>query len=201
MNGQIPSITGVILVGGKSRSMGTDKAFLEIEGEPIFERVLRAMSANFASVLLIGDKQERFSGYGLPVIADRYPGSALGGLYTGLLSADTDLIYVSPCDLPFPSASLIRHLCSLANGFDTVVPKTEKGFEPLFALYRKSCLEPMRHLLEQGNYRVYDIYPEVTVRFVSAEELNLVTDLEHSLLNINTPAEYAKMKRELTFPG
>jgi molybdopterin-guanine dinucleotide biosynthesis protein A len=146
--------------------------------------------------VLIGDKQERFSNYGLPIIADRYPGSALGGLYTGLLSADTDLIFVSPCDLPFPSAALIRHLCSLANGFDAVVPKTENGFEPLFALYRKSCLEPMRRLLEQGNYRVYDFYPEIDVRIVGALELNLVTDIEYSLLNINTPDEYAKVKKE-----
>jgi len=176
MTGLIPTITGIILVGGKSRRMGTDKAFLEIAGVPLFERVLRAMSVNFASIMLIGDRQERFSGYGLPVIPDRYPGSALGGLYTGLLSADTNLIFVSSCDMPFPSVPLIRHICSLADGFDAVVPRTENGFEPLFALYRKSCLEPMRRLLEQGNYRVYDFYPEVNVRLVGAEELSLVME-------------------------
>ncbi len=196
MTGQIPSITGVILVGGKSRRMGTDKAFLEIAGVPLFERVLRAMSVNFASIMLIGDRHERFSGYGLPVIPDRYPGSALGGLYTGLLSADTDLIFVSSCDMPFPSAPLIRHICLLADGFDAVVPRTGNGFEPLFALYRKSCLEPMRRLLEQGNYRVYDFYPEVNVRLVDTEELSMVADCERSLRNINTPDEYAMVKEE-----
>lgn len=139
MSGQTSSITGIILVGGKSRRMGTDKAFLDIGGIPMFERVLGAMKESFASLLLI---------------------------------------------------------CSLANGFDAVVPRTSEGFEPLFALYRKSCLEPMLRLLEQGNFRVYDFYPEVAVRYVDAVELGRVASASSALLNINTPQEYAMLKEK-----
>ena len=42
-------ITGVILVGGKSRRMGRDKAFLEVSGEPLFERVLEIYPGKFSS--------------------------------------------------------------------------------------------------------------------------------------------------------
>ena len=75
---------------------------------------------------------------------------------------------------------------------------TDKAFveRPLFALYRKSCLESMRRLLEQGNYRVYDFYPEVNFRLVDTEELSMVGDCERSLRNINTPDEYAMLKEE-----
>ncbi len=194
MNSQISSITGIILVGGKSRRMGTDKAFLEIDGVPIFERVLRVMTDCFTSVHLIGDQKERYAGYGLPVIADLYPGSALGGLYTGLLSAPTDLIFVAPCDMPFPSPSLIAYLCSLADNFDAVVPRTADGFEPLFALYRKSCLEAMRRLLEAGNFCVYDFYPDIMARYVDEEEVARATDDGRSLINVNTPEEFASVK-------
>lgn len=179
--------------------MGTDKALLQVDGIPMLERVLRVMAENFASLLLIGDRKDLFSRYALPVIADLYPGSALGGLYTGLLSADTDMVFVSPCDIPFPSSTLIRHLCSFARGFDAVVPLTENGFEPLFALYRKSCLEPMKRLLEQGNYRVYDFYPEVNVRLVNVGELSGAVDGKRSLLNVNTPDEYAAVKNDSEF--
>ncbi len=196
MNRQTSTITGIILVGGKSRRMGTDKAFLRIGGVPLFERVLAAMAENFSSILLIGDCKERYQGYGLPVVADRYQGSALGGLYSGLLAAATDLVFVAPCDMPFPSASLIRHICAMAGDFDVVVPRTAYGFEPLFALYRKSCLEAMQRLLEAGNYRVYDFYPEVAVRYVEAEELWRVADEERALLNLNTPEEFAMIKEE-----
>src|SRR5512137_2698088 len=121
---KLSSITGVILVGGKSRRMGKDKAFLEIDGVPMFERVLSATGENFASILLIGSGPERFAGYALAPHPDIYPGSALGGLYTGLFLAETDLIFVTSCDIPFPSSALIRHLSSLADGFDAVVPRT-----------------------------------------------------------------------------
>jgi len=200
MNVQKSSITGIILVGGKSRRMGNDKAFLEIEGIPLFERVLQAMMENFTSILLIGDCRERYAHYDLPVVADLYPGSALGGLYSGLVSASTEFVFVAPCDMPFPSAALIRLIYSKADHFDAVVPRTSAGLEPLFALYRKSCLEPIRRLLETGNYRVFDFFPEVKVRYLDAEEMNRVADGERTLLNINTPQEFAMLKEKLKCP-
>jgi molybdopterin-guanine dinucleotide biosynthesis protein A len=53
-------ITGVILVGGKSRRMGMDKAFLEFSGKPLFERVLEIFRECFHRILLVGDRRERF---------------------------------------------------------------------------------------------------------------------------------------------
>jgi molybdopterin-guanine dinucleotide biosynthesis protein A len=159
-------ITGVILVGGKSRRMGRDKAFLQIAGKPLFERVLETFRESFDRLLLVGDRAERFSGCGLPVLPDIYPGSALGGLYTALSHAETEYIFVSSCDLPFPNREILLFLCSLREGFDAVVPNPAHGFEPLFALYAKSCLEPIRGLLESGNRCVYDFYPQVRVRYV-----------------------------------
>jgi len=197
---KLSSITGVILVGGKSRRMGRDKAFLEIQGVPMFERLLSAMEENFASILLIGSGPERFSGYALAPHPDIYPGSALGGLYTGLFLAETDLIFVASCDIPFPSASLIHHLSSLADGFDAVVPRNGDLYEPLFAIYRKSCLEPMKRLLELGNFRIYDFYPELKVRYVYEEEIALIPGAARSLVNINTPEEFASCIKQSEIP-
>jgi molybdenum cofactor guanylyltransferase len=197
---KLSSITGVILVGGKSRRMGRDKAFLEIEGVPMFERVLSAMGEIFASILLIGSGPERFAGYPLTPHPDIYPGSALGGLYTGLFLAETDLIFVASCDIPFPSAPLIRHLSSLADGFDAVVPRTDDFYEPLFAIYRKSCLEPMKLLLEQGNFRIYDFYTELKVRYVNEEEIARIPGAARSLININTPEEFASCMEKPEIP-
>jgi molybdenum cofactor guanylyltransferase len=191
-------ITGVILVGGKSRRMGKDKAFLEFSGKPLFEKVLEIYRESFHRILLVGDRRERFAEYGLPVLEDIFPGSALGGLYTGLYHAQTEYVFVSPCDLPFPNKGVLDHICSLRKGFDSVVPTTHRGLEPLFALYATKCLEPMRRLLESGNCRVYDFYPQIRIRYVPGEELARLDKEGTSFLNINTPEEFARLGKRLS---
>ncbi len=176
--------------------MRTDKVFLRFSGESLFERVLEVFTDSFENILLVGDREERFSGYSLPMVQDIYPGSALGGLYTGLHYAATRKVFVSPCDLPFPNKDLLRFLCSLGSGFDAVVPRTEHGFEPLFALYAKTCLVPMKNLLENSNLRIYDFYPLVRVRYVSSKEMAHLDADGRSFININTPEDFARLEKE-----
>ena len=191
-------VTGIILVGGKSRRMGRDKAFLEIGGKTMFEKVFEAFSENFSRIVLIGDRAERFAGYHVPIYADLFPGSALGGLYTGLYYSKTDYIFVSSCDLPYPSGRVISHICRFVGDCDAVVPKLEHGYEPLFAAYAKGGLVPIKGMLEAGNYCVYDLYPLITVKDVSKEELETVVESPYAFINLNTPAEYEALKaREL----
>ncbi|HEX8960881.1 MAG TPA: molybdenum cofactor guanylyltransferase [Geobacteraceae bacterium] len=189
----LDDMTAVILVGGKSRRMGVDKAFLEIDGVPLFERVLEVCREVFNRTILIGDRSTRFARYGLPVHPDIYPGSALGGLYTGLVQAGTPFAFAAACDLPFPSSAVARHLASLRYGFDAVVPRSADGFEPLFAVYSRTCLEPMRRLLERGNFRIYDLYDELNVRYVPMEALSRLAGDERALINVNTPEEFARV--------
>jgi molybdenum cofactor guanylyltransferase len=189
---QEDGITGVILVGGKSRRMGQDKAFLEIAGRPLFEKVLNLFQECFSQVILVGDRAERFASYGLPCLPDLYPGSALGGLHAGLFHAKTQRIFVAPCDLPFPNRELLRHLCSLSAGCDAVVPQTDQGYEPLFALYGKSCLGPMRRLLESRNYRIFDAFAQLRVRYLAGEELHRLDREQKSFTNLNTREQFAR---------
>ena len=189
-------ITGVILVGGKSRRMGRDKAFLDVAGKPLFERVLELFGESFARVVLVGNGEERFARYGVPVLPDIYPGSSLGGLYTGLYNAETEYVFVSSCDIPFPSAGVVDYLCSLREGFDAVVPSTEHGFEPLFALYSKSCLAPIKTQLDQGEFCAFAYYPQIQVRYVPPEELARFDGDGRAFLNVNTPEEFAKIGEE-----
>lgn len=190
-------ITGVILIGGKSRRMGKDKAFLEVDGKPIFERVLDLFRESFTKILLAGDRAERFTTYKLPVVTDIYPGSSLGGLYTGLYHAKTDYIFVASCDLPFPNAGVIKYLCSLKDGFDAVVTRSASGYEPLFALYSKNCLEPIKNQLESGDYRASAFYPHIKALYVAYDELTSFDKDGTAFVNVNTPEEFANVGGKL----
>lgn len=184
-------ITGVILVGGKSRRMGRDKALLDFQGRPLFERVLGLFRVSFPQVMLVGDRGERFAGYDIKIRPDLVPGSSLGGIYTGLLEAQTEWVFAASCDLPFPSEAILGRLCSLRDGVDAVVPKTKQGYEPLFALYSKRCLEPIRELLETGECCAYAWYPQVRVREVGPEEIATLDPTGTAFVNLNTPQDLA----------
>lgn len=188
-----PDVTGVILAGGKSSRMGRDKASLEVGGTTLFERTLGVLHTLFPTILIAGNRPD-LARPQVPCHPDRYPGSALGGLYTGLLEAPTDWIFVVPCDMPNADPEIIRTLLGQRAGYDVVLPRTGAGLEPLFALYRKSCLGPMRNMLESGKYRIYDFYDEVRVHYV--DETELPPGWRRSLANVNTPAEYRQVREE-----
>ncbi len=190
----LTDITGVILVGGKSRRMGTDKAFLQLDGKPLIERLLAVFSECFSQTILVGNNDHRFSNYDVPIVADIYPGSPLGGIFSGLHHAATSHIFVASCDLTYPSYTVIRQICSLANGYDAVVPVLSHGFETLCAVYSKNCQPTIKAMLESGNHRIFDLYPQVNLRPVHYEELAKNDPDGRSFLSVNTPDEFAAAK-------
>lgn len=189
----IDNTTGVLLAGGKSLRMGCDKACLEVSGNTLLSRSLDLLCRCCATVLIAGDRPD-LAQPGIPTVPDIYPGSALGGLYTGLRAAETDWILVAPCDMPYPDARIVAMLVSRRNGFDAVVPRTPQGYEPVFALYHKNCLPQMEEMLQQQQYRIYDFYQRINIHYLDWHQLPC--DWERSLLNVNTPEQLARVREE-----
>ena len=189
------NITGVLLAGGKSLRMGQDKARIEVNGNPLLSRSLKLLRRHFPSVLIAGDRPDLATA-DIPAISDIYPGSALGGLYTGLQAARTDWVFVAPCDMPYPDEKILELLLNCRNGADAVVPRTPQGYEPVFALYHKNCLPHMEEMLQQGQYRIYDFYQRIKVHYLDWSQMP--TGWERSLLNINTPEQLEELQKEQT---
>ena len=186
-------VTGVLLAGGKSRRMGQDKAQLEFSGKTLFDRSLELLQEFFSTVIIAGDRPDLMRPT-IPSIADIYPGSALGGLHTGLQAATTDWIFVAPCDMPYPDQRIVECLLQCRTGFDAVVPRTFAGYEPVFALYHKNCLPQMEAMLQQNQFRIYDFYQRINIRYLDPPELPV--GWQRSLININTPEQLAKIMEE-----
>jgi molybdopterin-guanine dinucleotide biosynthesis protein A len=195
--GLLGDVTGVILAGGSSRRMGTDKAILEMDGVSLFDRALRMMRGLFAEVLIAGDRKDLVQP-GVPCYPDFFPGSALGGLYTGLMKASHDMIFACSCDMPFPSMNIARLVVSQDRAYDVVVPKTTDGLEPLFARYHKRCLPAMKDMLDRKEFCVYGFYPQVRTRYLGMTELPAGS--QKSFLNVNTPEEYRRIKERRWTP-
>lgn len=190
-NSHNAEITAVILAGGRSTRMGQDKATLVFDGRTLFSRTLAMLQPLFSRILIAGDRPDLATPE-VPCIPDRYPGSALGGIHSGLAAAATPWILVLPCDLPYPAADLLQHLIDGRDGFDLVVPRTPHGLEPVFALYHKNCLPHMEAMLQRGEYRIFDFFPHVRVHYLDVEQGP--AHWQRALFNLNTPQDLIRLK-------
>lgn len=171
--------------------MGRDKASIEVSGRPLFSPALELLRQYFETVIIAGNRPD-LAQEDIPALPDIYPGSALSGLYTGLLAARTDWVFVIPCDMPYPDTRLLKLLFELREGADAVVPQTPVGYEPVFALYHKRCLPVFEGALKAGRKSIFALYPLLNVRTLKWRDMP--SGWEKSLTNINTPEDLRKIK-------
>ncbi|MBE0596556.1 MAG: formate dehydrogenase accessory sulfurtransferase FdhD [Desulfuromonadales bacterium] len=191
---RIAGVTGVILAGGESRRMGSDKSLLPLRGARFIDHVYRCMAELFEEVLIVTNSPTLYHDLPCRKIADSYRGQgSLAGIHAGLQHAGSQRIFVAACDMPFLNAELIRELCRRPAA-DVVIPRTDIGLEPLHALYAKECLGAMAQTLDAGQRRIVSFFPAVGVQTVPAAELTLFDPQGLSFRNINTPEEYFALR-------
>ncbi len=200
--GRIPGVTGVILAGGQSSRMGSNKALLPIQGGRIIEAIYRQFSELFPEVLLVTNNPEQYNFLPCRKVADMYPGlGALAGLHAGLHNAATPYIFSVACDMPWLNNALIRRLAALHNAADVVIPQVENGLEPLHALYGKQCLQPMEDVLSAGRRRIVSFFPQVRVQYFDQDQIAAIDPAFDSFRNINTPGDYFQLRAEYASVG
>lgn len=184
----------IILAGGKSLRLGHDK-FLEVIGNKnLLEKIVSCVSSLTSDIIIVtakGQAKPQFIDYSkLKIVADIYPNKGpLGGIYTGLATSTSFYNLVVASDMPFLNQALLRYMIQASANFDLVVPRVGNLVEPLHAVYTKSCLAPMEHMIKQGKLRVDQLFGLVSIRYVEAEEIERF-DPEHlSFFNINTEAD------------
>jgi len=185
------SVSAAIMAGGKSARMGQDKAWIELDGEPLITRVARVLGEVADEVLVVAN-DPRYETLGLRVVRDRYPqAGALGGIATGLGAASHDAVLVAACDMPFLSADLWRLLLGHTGEADVVIPRVAGEYETMHALYRKSCLPHMARAIAENRLRVISFFDAVSVKAIDEVELRAVDPTLRSFTNVNTPEELA----------
>jgi molybdenum cofactor guanylyltransferase len=188
-------ITGMILAGGKNLRMGQNKAFLEVQGERIIDRIKRIFVEIFEEVLLVTNSPADYLNLNLRTVTDLYRGKgSLGGIFTGLFHASFSHAFVVACDMPFIKPALISHLAGLSQGYDIVIPRTDDGLQPLHAVYSRKCLPFMEDLLRSGNLKILDFFPRVKKREVLTEEIIPFDPQLVSFLNLNTPEDLSRIQ-------
>jgi len=192
---KILPMTGIVLAGGKSSRMGTNKAFLEWQGQPLIERSLQVLRPIFSEIIISTNNPELYSRYGVKTVQDIFVDQGpLGGLHACLREAQYDYSFFVACDMPFLGPEVIRFLAGLTGKESVIVPEVDGGLHPLHAFYHKKCLSIIQKKLEAKRLKLTEIYQECTVRYVREEELQGFSHIKRSFSNINTPQEWLELQ-------
>ena len=162
-------ITGIILAGGQSFRMGTDKAMLQIDGKTLMERAIEICTL-VCDEILISSNNPKHENFGFPVIPDEIKNCGpMGGIYSCLNKSETNWNFVISVDSAFVTADFVPFLISETAEFDAVVPIHEKGKEPLVALYHKNCVSVIQEKLELKDYKMHNLLSVLNTKFTNVD--------------------------------
>ena len=193
------AITVVIQAGGMSSRMGEDKALKPFLGRPLIQRVIDRLAPIADEVIVTTNRPDEYAFLGLRLIADLKPGrGALGGLYTAVASAAFSQVAVVACDMPFASDVLFEGARRLMveEDADVVIAKTDEGYEPFHALYRReTCLPAIEAAIEADQWKVISWFSKVKVRELLPQEVKAFDPSGLCFWNLNTPEEFAEAEK------
>ena len=179
-------ITGIVLAGGKSTRMGTDKAFVLWNNKPFIQYSIDALSTMVDEIIIVSD-YAKFDRLGYKRVEDCISEAGpLSAMYSGLKESKTELNLVLSCDIPLITSDVLEELLIAHHkDLDAVVCRANDTVMPLVALYDKCCYKTCESLLQSGErrmMRLMDVLPNVSY-------LHLNDAQSISVKNINSPMD------------
>ena len=176
-------ITGIVLAGGKSSRMGTDKGLLVYKGKKLVEYSIDLLKG-YCNDLIISTNNPEYGQFGIPVHADEFPGKGpAGGLFSAMKGSSGDWNLVLACDMPFLNRPLLDVLLSNLGNCRGVVPVHEGLIEPLAAVYHKSMEVTLTDALKENHLSMHQILKSARVNFLPVE--NLLIEFPFLFKNLN----------------
>jgi molybdopterin-guanine dinucleotide biosynthesis protein A len=180
--------------------MGRDKAELELDGRRLVEHAIDALQGVASTILIASGARARFRELGhacvLDPIADAGP---LAGLVAGLTAARTPWIVALACDMPRARTDVLAALLERAarDDLDAALFATDRGVEPLCAVYSRRSAHAAREALALGERRMTAFHAgrdgarKLAIASFGARELGLALAASDAATNVNTPEELA----------
>jgi molybdenum cofactor guanylyltransferase len=187
-----PKITGIVLAGGKSSRMGSDKSKMILNSKTLIEYSIEALKP-LCETVVISSNNYSYDYTGCEVWPDELPdGSPMVGIYSCLKRSQTEYNIILSCDIPLISTSLLDYLLSNSKDSDITVPIHGNNLiEPLCGIYKKSCLDVLKGFIDRVNYRLNECIRSTSHRLVKIDQ---TTNFSEKLFtNINTPDDFHKL--------
>lgn len=187
---------GVILSGGKSSRMGTNKSLLTIENKPVIEWIADELKTCTDRVVLITNEQKQYDFLQLETYGDRYMDKGpLAGLESALYHVDADQFVVAACDTPLVNRQVYNFLLEQLGDYDATVPVFGQQLHPLAGIYKKSAMPIIQHQLNKNNLKVRGFFEHIEVNYIKEFSHIPASTVKNHFFNMNNPAQYEEAKR------
>jgi len=185
------NITLIILAGGKSSRMRTDKALLKINGKT-FVQILYDNLKGICSEVIISSNNSDVKVEGAKTVADEIKDiGPMGGLYTCLKLSKTDYSIVVSVDTPFVSMKLLNEIILQSEGYNITVIEQNNKVHPLIGVYHKNIIALLKSEITFEKYKVMRMIKKTNHQIISVGE-----DYKDELFNINSREDFEKLKKE-----
>jgi molybdenum cofactor guanylyltransferase len=188
------SITGIVLAGGRSSRMGSDKSMLRMKGKTLTEYAIDALKP-LCSKVIISSNNFIYDFTGCEVWPDELTDRAsMIGIYSCLKRSETDINIILSCDMPLMSSEMLEYLLeNSANHAITVPVHGDHFIEPLCGIYNKTSVEILKKFIDKGNFRLNQCILAGSGNLVSVgPELPFFSPTLFS--NINTPEDIRNLQ-------
>lgn len=180
-------ITGIVLAGGKSSRMGSDKGLVDLNGRKLIEHVLSTLIPLVDNIIIVANS-DHYGQFGCKVYPDIFVNRGpMGGIYTGLLHSTTYKNLILSCDMPFVTGKLLSYIISQSDNSQITIPLHNAKTEPLCAVYHKNCSKTFLELLEKNQLKMQDALKCFNTKTIELSGLSIFT--EKVFTNINTKQE------------
>jgi molybdopterin-guanine dinucleotide biosynthesis protein A len=173
--------------------MGRDKALLPWGGSTLLDLAIDRLRACCGTVGLLCGPDPRYADRGVALVPDLVPGAGpLGAVMSGLAWLRGSAGLFLAVDLPAVPVALLTHLIGSIGDWDAIVPVTDRGPEPLCAVYTSACLEPVQRRVRDGDLKMTSFWPDVRIRKVGRDELAAFGDPDALFHNVNSPGDLTR---------
>lgn len=189
-------MNAILLAGGDSSRYGSNKAFIEWQGDYLIEYLISELDKFFNEVYVVVDDKNNFKFIKKGIIVeDLIPGQGpLAGLYTGLKYSSARFNYLTACDMPCLVSSYIKYLKEHKRNYQVLVSSYKGFLEPFAAVYSRECIPLLEKSFAVNNLKITAFYPDDKTVIIPEKKLRKLASPQKIFFNINYKSDLNEIK-------
>jgi len=183
------NISLIILAGGKSSRIGTDKALLKFQGKTFIQTIYDNLK-ELCSEVIISSNNPKVKISGAKIVTDKIENiGPAGGIFSALSASQTEKNMIVSVDTPFIPTALFEFLIKHnTDDTDVLIISEETKQHPLIGMYSKKFSQILSEEIKKENYKIRDIIKKTHYRIIDISEEHFYR--KNILQNINTEDDY-----------